>query len=276
MTSTNARPTTAAATPRTGICVENVGAAPTCRDKNECTQNHGGCDALTSCTDLIGSRTCGACPTGYMGTGETGCSDVNECAQGNGGCDPLTKCHNTTGSRTCDPCPSGYTGTGETGCTDYNECSQANGGCGAATCNNQTGAPPLCSSTHYRWAPNNVDTVLDTTTGLTWQRKVTENAPQCGGDPYCTQGEGLLYCVNLSVGGYSDWRLPSQTELEGLIVSGVDPAIDSVAFPNTPSDYYWSSSVVDMDPTYGWVCNFAQANSTAKANVRDYRVRCVR
>ena len=44
-----------------------------CVDINECTTSNGGCDALTTCTNTIGSHICGACPTGYVGTGATGC-----------------------------------------------------------------------------------------------------------------------------------------------------------------------------------------------------------
>lgn len=43
-------------------------------DIDECVINHGGCDPRTTCTDTAGSPICGACPTGYQGTGATGCS----------------------------------------------------------------------------------------------------------------------------------------------------------------------------------------------------------
>jgi hypothetical protein len=111
-------------------------------DVNECATNNGGCDPLTSCTNTAGSRTCGACPSGYNGTGATGCTDINECATNNGGCDPLTTCTNTPpGSRTCGACPSGYNGTGATGCTDINECATNNGGCDPLTsCTNTPGS----------------------------------------------------------------------------------------------------------------------------------------
>jgi hypothetical protein len=41
-------------------------------DIDECATNHGGCDALTSCTNLPGSFECG-----YTGTGATGCVDID-------------------------------------------------------------------------------------------------------------------------------------------------------------------------------------------------------
>ncbi len=42
-------------------------------------------------------HTCGGCPAGYTGGGATGCTDINECLTGNGGCDALTTCTNTPG-----------------------------------------------------------------------------------------------------------------------------------------------------------------------------------
>ncbi|MBI5548583.1 MAG: DUF1566 domain-containing protein, partial [Deltaproteobacteria bacterium] len=102
---------------------------------------NGGCDVLTSCTNTAGSRTCGACPAGFTGSGEAGCTDVDECAAGNGGCDARTQCTNTPGSRTCGPCPAGFTGAGETGCTDVDECATGNGGCDVLTsCTNTAGS----------------------------------------------------------------------------------------------------------------------------------------
>lgn len=86
----------------------------------ECLVNNGSCNALTSCANTIGSRTCGPCPPGYAGTGASGCTSIDECLYANGGCDALTTCYDTSGSRLCGPCPAGYTGSGASGCTDIN------------------------------------------------------------------------------------------------------------------------------------------------------------
>ena len=42
-----------------------------------CTDNNGGCDALTTCDSSSGSVVCGACPSGYTGTGSTSCQAVS-------------------------------------------------------------------------------------------------------------------------------------------------------------------------------------------------------
>jgi hypothetical protein len=49
-----------------------------CIDIDEFAVNQGGCDSLTACTNLPGSRACGPCPAGYLGDGTSGCVPV-EC-----------------------------------------------------------------------------------------------------------------------------------------------------------------------------------------------------
>ena len=104
-------------------------------DINECAVGNGGCDPLTVCSNLPGSRACSGCPRGYTGRGDQRCvgaleccshlslnrcafigPDIDECVTDNGGCDWLTVCNNTAGNRTCSVCPSGYRGDGYRGC----------------------------------------------------------------------------------------------------------------------------------------------------------------
>jgi len=59
-----------------GVCHCQPGyelAGTACVDIDECLTNNGGCDEHTTCTNTPGGRTCGPCPAGYGGTGETGC-----------------------------------------------------------------------------------------------------------------------------------------------------------------------------------------------------------
>ncbi len=48
-------------------------------DVDECVFDNGGCDPLTKCTNVPGSRVCGPCPPGFDGTGESGCKMSNPC-----------------------------------------------------------------------------------------------------------------------------------------------------------------------------------------------------
>ena len=40
---------------------------------NECQENNGGCDSKRKCTNTVGSRKCGKCPSGWVDEGSTGC-----------------------------------------------------------------------------------------------------------------------------------------------------------------------------------------------------------
>ncbi len=182
---------------------------------------------LTTCTNTVGSRTCGACPAGYTGTGATGCADINECATSNGGCDVLTTCTNTVGSRTCGACPAGYTGTGATGCVDINECATGNGGCdtlttctntgGSRTCGNcpagytGTGAT-ACVYINCATANGGCDALTTCTT--------TGGVPTCGACPAGYSGTGATGCVRTRIDCYQVLEL-GESSGDGLYT--IDP-----------------------------------------------------
>jgi len=79
-----------------------------CEDIDECASNNGGCDPLTTCTNTVGGRTCGACPSGYGGNGEIGCTPVVFCSPNP--CDNGGECFDVTNGYVCD-CPNGVTGS---------------------------------------------------------------------------------------------------------------------------------------------------------------------
>lgn len=62
-------------------------AAGKCQDVDECKFNNGECDPNVTCTNTVGSRTCGTCSADFVGDGYYGCKDPNECAAG--GCAPV-------------------------------------------------------------------------------------------------------------------------------------------------------------------------------------------
>jgi hypothetical protein len=78
-----------------------------CADVNECMTNNGSCDPLTTCTNTPGGRTCGSCPPGFSGTGETGCTLIQYCASNP--CQHGAACFEASGTYACD-CPPGITG----------------------------------------------------------------------------------------------------------------------------------------------------------------------
>jgi hypothetical protein len=54
-----------------GLCDADAAAC-----KNDCAIDHGGCDALVSCTSSEAGAVCGACPSGYAGSGSTDCAPL--------------------------------------------------------------------------------------------------------------------------------------------------------------------------------------------------------
>jgi len=82
--------------------------------------------------------------------------------------------------------------------------------------------------------------VLDNSTGLIWTR---DNVP--GGRMNWKDAQEA--CAKLTLGGFSDWRLPTIKELLTLVDYGRHaPAIDSVF--NCESAWYWSSTPLASSP----------------------------
>ena len=84
-------------------------------------------------------------------------------------------------------------------------------------------------------------TIQDKDTGLIWQRKVSVHG--------FTWDGAFSSCKSLKLAGYTnDWRLPALEELQSLIFTPKKPSlmyIDPVAFPLTPSAFFWSASAND-------------------------------
>ncbi len=102
--------------------------------------------------------------------------------------------------------------------------------------------------------------IRDNVTGLLWQKAT---APGITEGVYSRQ-QAVDYCNNLTLGGYTDWRLPAIKELSMLVDSGVtlsseqpNPTIDLTYFPGTEADNYWSSSLLSGDSGQAWTVDFS-------------------
>lgn len=100
-------------------------------------------------------------------------------------------------------------------------------------------------------------TVTHITTGLMWMRCslgqswVVTTCSDTNDATLHNWEDALKQARNHSFAGYSDWRLPSKNELASLVEQRCHkPAINSMVFPNTPNDYFWSSSPVDQNNSW--------------------------
>ena len=101
---------------------------------------------------------------------------------------------------------------------------------------------------------NGDGTISDNATGLMWQQ--VDN-----GNTYDWEN-ALLYCENLSLAGYDDWRLPNAKELHSIVdytrslqttnSPAIDPLFTCSSFTNPNGDsnygYYWTSSPLQDGP----------------------------
>lgn len=147
--------------------------------------------------------------------------------------------------------------------------------------------------------------VKDNITGLTWEGKPTTGlraasktytnfdntaaAQFWNGSAYvnltqaqldaATNTVGYVNAVNASaLCGYTDWRLPTADELQGIVDYGVahpGPTVDANWFPNTVGWAYWSSSPYVSLAYAAWYVEFG--NGSVHSDYRfDYHVRLVR
>ncbi len=71
--------------------------------------------------------------------------------------------------------------------------------------------------------------------------------------------------------------MPNKNELESLVnLATNSPAIDSTAFPATPSDAFWSSTTYAPFPSSAWFVNFVSGYSYADNKTYSFYVRLVR
>jgi hypothetical protein len=118
-----------------------------------------------------------------------------------------------------------------------------------------------CNPHSYTDLGNGV--VRDNVTGLEWQKATAPGT--------YTWQQAIDYCNNLSLGGHSDWRLPTIKELTTLVDSSIPypgPTINTTFFPGTVASNYWSSTTGAGRTTGAWGVYFygGYVNGYAKTN----------
>lgn len=112
------------------------------------------------------------------------------------------------------------------------------------------------------------ETVLDSISGLIWQRK--SNAP-------CSWQAAQEICRGLRSGGNTDWRLPNPLELFSLVDENrLSPAIDTELFPDTANGVYWSSMRYANTHSSAWTVDFKNGIFASTSLTGNASLRCVR
>jgi hypothetical protein len=113
------------------------------------------------------------------------------------------------------------------------------------------------------------EVVRDRVTGLEWQRRLPNQ--------FFTYQEAGRHCAELRLAGHSDWRLPSRIELVSLLdTTRIQPSIDTQSFPDTPNDWFWTSSPAAGEPNAAWYVYFYFGYPKTDDKSSKFSVRCVR
>jgi len=119
---------------------------------------------------------------------------------------------------------------------------------------------------------NDTNITTDKVTSLQWED--SDHA----GSTTLAWSDAASYCDTLTLGGFSDWRLPTIRELKYIVdlTKSTDPYIDETYFTKSAGDPYWSSTEDSADTSNAWVVDFYSGYSTKKAKTNTRYVRCVR
>ncbi len=110
--------------------------------------------------------------------------------------------------------------------------------------------------------------IMDTKTYLMWQDDSTAST--------MNWTSAVSYCEALTLGIYSDWRLPNIIELSSILnFSAYNPAIDTT-FTNTKANHYWTSTTSPSDTTKALDVNFISSTHHSEVKTDSIYVRCVR
>jgi Protein of unknown function (DUF1566)/Secretion system C-terminal sorting domain len=105
-----------------------------------------------------------------------------------------------------------------------------------------TKTPPIVANP---FTNNGNGTIKDNLTGLTWQQAPHPDS--------LTWENALTYAEGLTLGGFSDWRLPNIKELQSISDEKlVNPSVSTIFFPAIGAKKYWSSTTLFNQPTRAW------------------------
>jgi hypothetical protein len=122
-----------------------------------------------------------------------------------------------------------------------------------------------------RFTDNGDGTITDNLTGLMWEKSPSSTAQ--------TWSNGLTYCNNLSLAGYTDWRYPNRHELMSLMNMGETNQrvwLYNQGFEVWSTSNYWTSSTYAPNTANAWVVDTTVGGSVALLKTGTWRVWAVR
>jgi Protein of unknown function (DUF1566)/Secretion system C-terminal sorting domain len=112
-------------------------------------------------------------------------------------------------------------------------------------------------------------TIKDNLTGLTWQKVPNSDT--------LTWENALIYAEGLTLGGFSDWRLPNIKELQSINDERlVNPSISTTYFPSIGVKKYWSSTSLPNQATRAWYLSTQFGVTTYELKTARQSSLCVR
>lgn len=137
------------------------------------------------------------------------------------------------------------------------------------------------STPDSRYTNHNDGTITDNNTRLMWKQCIEGlsgiNSCKTGTTSTHTWQAALKLADAASFATYTDWRLPSVTELESLVThSCYVPSINIMLFPNDPAAVVWSSAQNEDYPPFAWGVYFFYGYIDFYYRDNDYSVRLVR
>ena len=125
------------------------------------------------------------------------------------------------------------------------------------------------------YSNNNNGTITDTVTGLMWQAVD-------GGE--MSIENAIAFCDSLTLGGYTNWRLPSaQESFSILIMQNANPALNTTYFTNTAAEYWWTSERQANDTNKIWctnagggIGNHPRTETISAGGIKKFHARAVR
>lgn len=122
---------------------------------------------------------------------------------------------------------------------------------------------------------NSNGTITDNVTGLMWQQVD-------GGE--ITIENATIYCDNLILGGFSDWRLPNPIESFSILNhQNNNPAMNTTFFTASTAEYWWTNTYELNSTTKVWctnagggIGNHPKSETISAGGIKRFHVRAVR